>query len=196
MGWATAQSWIAAMNTANYLGVSNWRLPAVNPVDGSSFDYTYRTDGSSDVGFNISAPGSASSGSTGSEMAHLFYNTLGNTGYRDFGGNEIGCAGSWGCLTNTGPFSNLEHYSGWSGYTYWSGTSYAPNLTYCAWAFQFNRGSQYDEVKAVKGGYAWAVSPGDQFAATVVPVPAGLWMLGSALGVLGLVRRKMPIGNA
>ena len=27
MQWATAQAWIAAMNTAAYLGFSDWRLP-------------------------------------------------------------------------------------------------------------------------------------------------------------------------
>ncbi len=27
MDWSTAQSWIAAMNAANYLGYSDWRLP-------------------------------------------------------------------------------------------------------------------------------------------------------------------------
>lgn len=30
MDWDTAQEWIAAMNAANYLGVSNWRLPTAD----------------------------------------------------------------------------------------------------------------------------------------------------------------------
>ncbi|WKZ11135.1 MAG: DUF1566 domain-containing protein [Gammaproteobacteria bacterium] len=29
MTWAKANEWIAAMNTAAYLGISNWRLPTV-----------------------------------------------------------------------------------------------------------------------------------------------------------------------
>lgn len=52
MNWNTAQDWIAAMNTANYLGYSGWRLPT---TPGTSFDYT--TEG---------------------EMAHLYYIELNN----------------------------------------------------------------------------------------------------------------------
>lgn len=32
MSWDTAQTWIAAMNAANYKGYSNWRLPTVGPA--------------------------------------------------------------------------------------------------------------------------------------------------------------------
>ena len=51
MNWYTAQSWIGAMNSADYLGYSNWRLPTSDTCSG----------------FNC----------TGSEMGHLFYNELG-----------------------------------------------------------------------------------------------------------------------
>jgi hypothetical protein len=54
MKWNTAQSWIAAMNTNNYLGFNDWRLPTTSGVCN---------------GFNC----------TGSEMGHLFYNELGGT---------------------------------------------------------------------------------------------------------------------
>jgi hypothetical protein len=52
MDWNTAQSWIGAMNTANYLGYNDWRQPI--------------SDGTCS-GFNC----------TGSEIGHLFYNELG-----------------------------------------------------------------------------------------------------------------------
>ena len=52
MTWATAQSWIGAMNTADYLGYSDWRLP---------------TSDTTCSGNNC----------TGSEMGQLFYTELG-----------------------------------------------------------------------------------------------------------------------
>ena len=52
MSWNTAQSWIGAMNTDNYQGYSDWRLP---------------TSDTTCAGYNC----------TGSEMGHLFYTELG-----------------------------------------------------------------------------------------------------------------------
>ncbi len=45
MTWYTAQIWIGAMNTANYLGYNDWRLPTTidignNGVSGSAYDGT------------------------------------------------------------------------------------------------------------------------------------------------------------
>ena len=51
MTWSAAQSWIGSLNTANYLGFNNWRLPT------------------SDACLNY--------GCSGSEMGHLFFNELG-----------------------------------------------------------------------------------------------------------------------
>ena len=33
MGWNTANSWIAAMNSASYLGISTWRLPKMIDIN-------------------------------------------------------------------------------------------------------------------------------------------------------------------
>lgn len=49
--WYVAQNWIAAMNAANYLGYSDWRLPSAGTC--------------------------TTSGCVGGEMSHLFYNELG-----------------------------------------------------------------------------------------------------------------------
>ncbi|WKZ11137.1 MAG: hypothetical protein QY320_08390 [Gammaproteobacteria bacterium] len=120
--------------------------------------------------------------STG-EMAHLFYSTLGNTGFYDTSGRPTGCSPSSPyCLTNTGPFSNLQPDS------YWSGTTYAPSPG-DAWGFSFYYGFQYNNSKS-DGFYAWAVRSGD----AVVPVPAAVWLFGSALGVMGLLRRVYGAG--
>jgi hypothetical protein len=81
MWFATAGEYVAAANAAEYLGFSTWRLPKVAPIDGVSFDYIPRNDGSSDRGYNVGAPGTAFAGSTASELAHLYYTTLGNVGY-------------------------------------------------------------------------------------------------------------------
>jgi hypothetical protein len=173
MTWASAQLWIASLNSANYLGVNNWRLPTVTDTGTSGCDSAYT---GTDCGYNVDL--------STSEMAHLFYSTPGNTGYYDTSGSPTGCSGtSPYCLSNDGPFSNLQPN------VYWSGTTYAPD-TSSAWLFDFYDGRQNGASKSYDV-YAWAVRPGD---IAPVPVPAALWMLGSALGVLGLVRRKLATG--
>jgi len=94
MSWDTAHQWIAAMNTANYLGFSDWRLPTTLVPDSTC------------VGSTTTASGS---GCTGSEMGHLFYDELGGTA-----GTSI--------LTSSDPdvslFSNITTTGG----QHWSGT--------------------------------------------------------------------------
>lgn len=117
MDWTTAQFWIGAMNSANYLGYSDWRLPNTDPINGTSMNYSLSNDGTTDYGYNISASGTLYAGNKGSEFAYLYSNTLGNKAIFDVNGNvQVG----WSMDPNRGPFSNLQ-----SGY--WSGTEYAPN---------------------------------------------------------------------
>ena len=52
-------------------------------MNGTAFNYDFSVLGSSDYGCNVSAPGTAYAGATGSEMAPLFYSTLGNSAYYD-----------------------------------------------------------------------------------------------------------------
>lgn len=174
MSWSTANDWIAAMNTAAYLGTSDWRLPFMLDTGASGCDLAFT---GTDCGYNVQTK----SGSTVySEMAHLFYVTLGNTGLYDTGGSLTGCAGFPNyCLSNAGPFSNLQ-----ANY-YWTGTQYAPD-TSKAWYFNFGSSSQYPEP-ASSDLYAWAVRPGDIAA---VPVPGAVWFFSGALALLGAVRRR------
>jgi hypothetical protein len=60
MNWNTAQAWIAAMNTASYLGVNNWRLPATVQPD---FSCNTLIAPGQYGGFNCAL----------SEMARMFY---------------------------------------------------------------------------------------------------------------------------
>jgi hypothetical protein len=184
MTWADANAWAASLTVA---GIGGWRLPDTAPVNGVAFDYNFLYDGSSDRGYNISAPGSAYPGSTGSEMAYMYYNNLGNLGYFDTSGT--GPQPGWG-LTNTSPFSNVQ--SSFSDY-YWSATGYAP-LTDYAWDFTFYLGLQTDGVKSASL-YAWAVHSGD-VGAPPVPVPAAVWLFGSGLlGLAAVTRRKRSTMN-
>ena len=86
MNWTGENTWAA---TLNINGITGWRLPSTLPVNG--VDYIYgmnsNSDGSQDNGFNVSALGTIYEGSTGSEMAHLFYTTLGNQSAYELNGD-------------------------------------------------------------------------------------------------------------
>jgi hypothetical protein len=182
MDWTTANNWAASLN---FNGITSWRLPVVGPVNGSSFNYSYGYDGTTDDGFNMGALGTPYAGSTGSEMAHLFYTTLGNTAYCDTSGvcPQVG----YSFPDNTGPFSNIQYFN------YWSATEYADyQPENYAWDFAFDGGSQQANWKANNFfSVAWAVHPGDVGAVATVPVPAAVWLFGSGLlGLIGFARRK------
>lgn len=84
MGWQEAMTWIDYLNTNNYLGYTDWRLPAILPVNGISYNNTPSDDGSTDNGYNITSPNS--------ELSYMYYVELGNKGQLD----------------STGPFINLK----------------------------------------------------------------------------------------
>jgi len=183
MTWANANAWAAGLDPYGS-GISGWQLPTVNPVNGSSFNYSLSYNGSTDYGYNISAPGSAYPSSTGNEMAHMFYSTLGDKAYYNTSG--AGPQAGWG-LTNSGPFSNVQSY------LYWSAMESMPNGS-SAWAFTFGQGGQFDYNKPTSGFYAWAVHSGDvgvAAATSTVPVPATIWLFGSGLlGLAGVARHR------
>lgn len=160
MWFVTAGEYVTAANATEYLGFSSWRLPKVAPIDGVSFDYIPMNDGSSDRGYNVGAPGTAFAGSTASELAHLYYTTLGNIGYYDVTGALNPCSPVYpGCLVETGPFTNLV------GYPYWIGTPYDPNPN-GAWGFSFNLGEQ-DAYGTDLKAQVWLVLDGDVDAGAV-----------------------------
>lgn len=193
MNWSQANAWASGLNIH---GVTGWRLPQTHPIDGTTADDTnYAYNGTEDYGYNVSAPGTLYGGSTASELAHMFYNTLGNNAFCDPAySTETYCGGAttYG-LENSGPFTHLTKDGGNS---YWSETEYAPDTTDAWYFFVFN-GAQ---APLGKGGLiqAWAVHDGDVAALSSVPLPAAIWLFGTGLiGLIGLigVARKYKAGS-
>lgn len=164
VNWQQAKEWA---DTLTHAGLTDWRLPSVSPINGTAFHYEESVDGSTDWSYNIT--------SQMSELAHLYYVTLGNNGAYDNQGNYID-----GTLSQTSPLQQLQVG------LYWSGTDYAPDAQNFAWSFLTDLGLQTDALKT-SSGYAIAVHDGD---VAPVPLPATVWLFGSILGGFVGLRRK------
>jgi hypothetical protein len=175
MTWNQSLSWAASLNSSSYLGYDDWRLPDILPVNGISMNFTQTYDGSTDRGWNNSAPGSAFPGSTGSELAYMYYYELGNLGYYYTDGSSP--QPGWG-LSNTGPFNNLQATN-----VYWSRTTTGAPGGH-AWNTSFYNGGQGTGVTNSES-HAWAVRSMEP-----VPEPSTLMLLGSGLAMLPLMRRR------
>lgn len=160
MSWQSAKDWAASLTVG---GRTDWRLPTTLQPDASC--ETQTNDLSS--GFNC----------TGSEMGHLFHDELGGTKFNSM-------------LTSGDPdlakFTNFPTPAG--DIVYWSGTTVATSPD-DAWDFNITIGKQNLFHKTGDALFAWAVLDGD-IGAGVVPVPASAWLFGSALGLLGWMRRR------
>ena len=173
MSWTDAKTWAANLrlvDAVNKITYDNWRLPTVVDTGRPGCqDFAYT---GTDCGYNVDT-------ATG-EMAHLFYDELGNKANYDTSGNSN--QPGWG-LTNTGPFTNLRAYA------YWYGTELAPN-TGDAWVFSFNSGGQNAYYK-YGSYYALAVSPGDVAAAVpAVPEAQTYALMLAGLGLIGWRARR------
>lgn len=196
MLWSQAVAWAEGLSyydTVRGVTWTDWRLPQVRPVDGVGFNYAWSFDGSTDMAYNISAPGSVYPGSTGSEMAYLYSVNLGNLGFYDT--NGVGPQPGYSSVPNA------EFTDGTSGMTvafenlnigaYWSATERADIAPQYAWRFSFNAGDQAWSLKSTRL-YAWPVRDGD-----VIPEPSSVVLLVSAMGVMAALRprhsRRAPL---
>lgn len=182
--WNEAMTW--ASNLTFYDSVrsktwDDWRLPQARPLNGSSYNYIYAFDGSSDRGYNISAPGSPFPESTASEMAYMWYNNLGNLAYFSPGSGTHPQSGHG--FNETGPFLNLQNTP-----FYWIGTEHSlyPNQ---AGVFLLYEGLQGNDLKESLY-FSWAVRDGD----VAVPVPGTLLLFGAGIGLTGITRRRKGRG--
>jgi hypothetical protein len=166
MNWNSATGWAAGLSIGGY---TNWRLASVTDSsdDGCDFSFT-----GTDCGYNVDT--------SGSELAYMWYETLGNKSYYDTSGNAD--QPGWG-LTSTSA-DGVDILNLQSDY-YWSGTEYAPG-TDNAWHFNTDDGGQYGDGSKGFEFYAWAVRSGDVAA---VPEPSTLILFGFGLAGLGAVRR-------
>ncbi len=110
MDWKTANAWAASLDVA---GVKGWRLPTMIDNDALKFDFGYAD---TDCGHNSRTK---TGDTVYSEMAHLFYVTLGNRGFYDPTGSPQQNPG----VTNSGPFKRIQAFMCWIGREYapWQG---------------------------------------------------------------------------
>lgn len=154
-GGAGSSTWSDAAALAaglNLYGVTGWRLPSTVDADSS---YAIPV---------IGAPPASS------EMAHLYYVTLGN-------------AYSVAAPPNTGSFANLVTNNG--GSTYWSGTEDGGGYY---WYFVMSSGHQNSNFGAAGAAISWAVHDGDVLPSPV-PEPKIYALMLAGLSVMALSRR-------
>lgn len=181
MNWTDANAWAAGLSFTNGVQVfDNWRLPTLTPINGIGLVHVDTSNGSTDTGYNITGPGSAHAGSKASEMAHLFYNTLGNPSYETLTGANSGvCPGPSYCLKSVGPFSNMKLG------IYWTNTA---STKFEAQAFNFVTLDGYQGTDPKTNVYyAWAVSAGDIAA---VPEAQTYALMLAGLALVGTVSRR------
>lgn len=169
MNWSEANQWVDSLNDSGHLGVTDWMLPEATILP-SSCDSAINCGGATGTSFDLDP------------LSHLYYVTLGNSAY------SPGAP-----APNTGDFLNVS-------VAYWVGpfdtcppTEISPIYQSCTWFFQWTIGDstsfgQRWTANPIGGFSAWAIRDGD-IGASIVPIPAAVWLFGSALFGLGWFRK-------
>jgi hypothetical protein len=172
MNWSDANSWASAYSIGAYSG---WRLPTM--VDTGPVGCDPRSAvGGTDCEYNVDT--------STSEMAHLYYVTLGNlAACKTASWCPQPDQPGWG-LTNTGDFLNMGPEYVDSGY--WLGRENTLDASR-AWYFENHGGYQHDSPEKTHLFHAMLVRSGD------VPEPNGLYLALTAIGALALARRRQGL---
>lgn len=205
MTWDATNLWLSNLNSANYLGINGWRLPTLgrdlafgNLV--SNFDVgsctSAKYDGTSNCGWNVlstdpndgSEANYLSSLKVYSEIASLYFDTLGNQSVFDTNGNVVKSNGN---LENAGPFTNIQHAN--TPDRYWLGVEDA--ATNRIWSFAFGPGLQ-QTVQQNLSLNAMLVIDGDVAnlnPTSAIPEPEMFLMFGIGLVLLRLSSSKRKL---
>lgn len=173
--WASASSWVSTLVVGGY---DDWRLPTM--LDSSVGECVWSYSGGTDCGYNVLTK----VGSTVySEMAHLYYDTLGNKAIcNPLLSTPTRCSVQSGYgLSNTADFFNLRPSS-----YYWSGLQYEDHVTH-AWTFNTDAGSQSGDAKSYQF-YAMAVRSGDVISA--IPEPGTYALVLAGLAAVNIAARR------
>jgi hypothetical protein len=191
MTFNEANTWAADLSFGGY---DDWRLPTSSPIGGSTFNTNFTNNATSDEGYAKTTTNGSDggwrdgSGNPVSEMGYMYYVNLANLGF--YTPNDGSPAAfveqpGWG-LNNTEQFFNIS--KDFAPYNYWTGTVFDANKAlYFNFASGFQGRGDRDGAPGEDSMYVWAVRDGDVAA---VPVPAAVWLFGTALGLLGWMRRK------
>ena len=139
--WQSALAWAANLNVS---GITGWRLPT--HADTGDLGCNFSFAGGTDCGYNVQ---------TGSELAHMYYVTLGNLAYYTpvTGAPQQPPQPGWG-LKNTANFVNLIASD------YWYGQADPLRPTANSWTF-YNYDGFQTTLSQSSPMHAWAVHDGD-----------------------------------